>query len=161
MKKFFLTLAFALVAMVSSVFAQNIQTYSWGNGVSFGLLEGMNIVENTNMKFTATNDEDNFAVSIVPIEFQEIKDHELGEYLGELAFGEMGMSAQEGDYETREIEVENGEGLAVIGQNADGDYCICALFICEEKMTGCFMFEIFPEEYAEAAGIILGSVYFK
>lgn len=161
MKKLFLTLAFALVAMLSSVFAQNLTTYSWGNGVSFGLPGGMNIEENTDAKFIASNNADDFAVSIVPIEFQEVKGKQLGEYLAQLAFNEMGMSAEEGDYEIKDLTVSNGQGLAILGVNADGNYCISALFISDTLKTGCFLFEAFTEENAEKAGWILGSVHFQ
>ncbi len=161
MKKFFLTLAVALVAMVSSVFAQNMQTYSWGNGVVFGILDGMNIDSNTSESFSASTDDEEFAMAIEPIEYQRIDGGKLGEVLSEIAFEDMGMSDDENDYEVKELQVKNGEGMAVLGQNADGTYCICAVFISKLRKVACFVFESFSDDYAEEAGMILGSVSFK
>ncbi|MCQ2251406.1 MAG: hypothetical protein MJZ66_09885 [Bacteroidales bacterium] len=159
MKKLFFTLVLALMAFVSNSFAQNLTSYSWASGIGFGLPEGMEIKTNTNEKFVATNNDD-FAFSIVPVEFEKVKGRQLGKFVAELAFDNMGMDSTEGNYTIEEIQVTNGAGVYILGVDGDGTLCISAVFLSSVSNKGCFIFEAFSEEHAEEAGMVMGSVNF-
>jgi len=163
MKKLFFTLVIAIMACVSSFAqsAEDLEFYAWENGVGFGLPKGLEILENTADKFLAENEHKDFAFSIVPLEFEKVKGKKLGKFLAELAFGEMGISQKEGDYEIKDVTVTNGEGCYIIGINGDGTPCIAGVFLSSVNNTGCFVFEAFHEEHAEEAGMVIGSINFK
>ncbi len=160
MKKLFFTLVFAIMAFVSASYAQELQQYSWESGVGFGLPEGMEIKENNAEKFVAANEHNDFAFSIVPVEFDKVKAKKIGKFVADLAFDEMGMDATEGNYQIKELSVNNGEGVYDLGVDGDGTLCICAVFLSTVSNKGCFIFEAFAEEHAEEAGMVIGSVNF-
>lgn len=139
-----------------------LKTFEWeALNIEFSVMGDFEVRENTEENFIASTKSNDFVILLAPADTEGLDERSLGKELANLAIQQCGFDPNEMEIET--FDCDGGFGGYILGVDSEGRLCLLALAksLDEESDVCVVITEYIPEDRAEDAGKMLGSIRFK